>query len=102
MPLIRRSKTPWLWIGLLFVASVLPVMAAEEDAPRGWLGVQFQTETIQIEEGDPRTGYRVIGVIEDGPAARAGLRARDFIVSINGSLPNDGDALVKDDVGGLG
>jgi S1-C subfamily serine protease len=95
MPAICRLKTHWLCIGVLWVASVLPALAAAEDAPRGWLGVQFQTETIQIEPGDPRTGFRVLGVIEDGPAARAGLRARDFIVSINGSLPNDGDALVN-------
>jgi len=86
-----RPFLPWILASFLCGAAAF----AQDDAePRGWLGIQFQTQTLQLDDGDPRTGFRILGIVEDGPAARAGLRAQDFIMSIDGSLPGDAEALV--------
>ena len=82
---------------MLFVAS----FSAQANEDKGWLGIQFQTQTIQLEDDNPRVGFRILGVVEGSPAEAAGLRAQDFIMSINGSLPGDADALIQA-IGGAG
>ena len=54
---------------------------------RGWLGVHIQVVTDSIAETlglDKAEGALVASVIEDGPAAQAGIKARDVILEFDG------------------
>lgn len=60
------------------VVAVLADLRAGRDVRRGWLGLRFRTESS--EQG----GAIVDSVTPGGPAARAGLRPQDRIVSVDG------------------
>lgn len=54
---------------------------------RGWLGVQIQSVTDELAEGlglSDAQGALVSGVVEDGPAAAAGLEVGDVIRTFDG------------------
>jgi Do/DeqQ family serine protease len=54
---------------------------------RGWLGIEAQAITPQIAKAldlEKTTGVVIVGVVRNGPAHRAGMQARDIIVSIDG------------------
>jgi len=54
---------------------------------RGWLGVRIQTVTEEIAESlglDKPTGALIASASEDGPAAKANLRAGDIILEFDG------------------
>ena len=54
---------------------------------RGWLGVTVQPVTPQLAEGLdlPRDDGALIGsVVDDGPAANAGLKSGDVVIAMNG------------------
>lgn len=63
---------------------------------RGWLGVTVQEITPEIAEAmelkTPR-GVLIADVIKGSPAAEAGIRQGDVVVSINGKEVNDPSAL---------
>lgn len=53
---------------------------------RGWLGVQIQTVTEEIAESlglEEAKGALVAGVVDDSPAAAAGFKSGDVILSFN-------------------
>jgi serine protease Do len=55
---------------------------------RGWLGVQIQPVTDEIAESMGITGAKgalVSDVTENSPAAKAGIRTGDTVVSVNGT-----------------
>jgi serine protease Do len=65
---------------------------------RGWLGVRYGTVTPEIAQrnGMPsQNGAVVSGVTEGGPAARAGLRPGDVIVSYEGKAIAEGRYLQR-------
>ena len=49
------------------------------EVPRGWLGVRLEQE----DERTPSTGVRVIEVLENSPAQKAGILPQDSIVEFN-------------------
>ena len=65
---------------------------------RGWLGVRYGTVTQDIAQRNglaTPTGAVVSGVTEGGPAARAGLRPGDLIVSYDGKGVTEGRYLQR-------
>ncbi|HEY9079448.1 DegQ family serine endoprotease [Magnetovibrio sp.] len=59
---------------------------------RGWLGVHIQVVTDSIAETlglKKAEGALVASVIEDGPAAKAGIKARDVILEFDGKHVNE-------------
>jgi len=71
---------------LLGVCAASASLLADDKPASGWLGVLFGS--TQVSERDLRSdktaaGVPIQGVIEDSPAARAGLRARDRIVAVD-------------------
>jgi serine protease Do len=59
---------------------------------RGWLGVHIQVVTDSIAETlglDKAEGALVASVIEDGPAAKAGIKPRDVILEFDGKRVNE-------------
>jgi len=59
---------------------------------RGWLGVHIQVVTESIAETlglKKAEGALVASVIEDGPAARAGIKPRDVILEFDGKHVNE-------------
>ena len=59
---------------------------------RGWLGVETQDITPQLAESfnlQDVTGIIVAGIQRNGPAAQAGLRPGDIILSVDGEASTD-------------
>ena len=65
---------------------------------RGWLGVMIQDVDDRMAEAMGLEGARgaaVAEVVEDGPAARAGLEPGDVVVAVNGEGIADTKSLVR-------
>jgi serine protease Do len=77
------------------VKDILPQLKETGHVVRGWLGVTIQPMTPQLAESfglKEAKGALVSEVIKDSPAARAGLRRGDIIVSLDGKeVDNIGD-----------
>jgi serine protease Do len=70
------------------VKALLPELLARGKVEWGWLGVRIDeiTEDNVAEYGLPEPrGVGIAGVIPDQPAARAGLKAKDVVLSIDGN-----------------
>jgi serine protease Do len=71
-------------VGLVVLLAVPPT--AGEDADYGWLGVVLGNVRARTEgaSDDPAPrGVPITGVVENGPAAKAGLRAQDRILAVD-------------------
>jgi len=62
---------------------------------RGWLGVQVQDLQAEDPRGLNRRAVLIAGVERNGPAARAGLRAGDVVLAINGERTETSRILVR-------
>jgi S1-C subfamily serine protease len=52
---------------------------------RGWIGVELREITSELAESlalEARNGVLITGVLQDGPAARAGVRPGDVLVQV--------------------
>jgi S1-C subfamily serine protease len=69
---------------------------AKAGNPAGWLGVMLGPPRVENREesaGIP-PGVVVTGVVESGPADRAGIRSKDRIVSVDGSAVASAEELI--------
>ena len=70
------------------LARVVPQLVKEGRVARGWLGVALQAVAVPDalrESAGQSSGLMVMSVVENGPAARAGIVAGDIILSVDGT-----------------
>jgi len=70
------------------IARIVPQLAKDGHIARGWLGVALQAVAVPDalrESAGQSSGLMVMSVIDDGPAARAGLVAGDIMLSVDGT-----------------
>ena len=89
-------------IGFAIPSSLVKMVVADlkDDGKvdRGWLGVSIQPVTPDLAEGlglDKPQGALIAEVTPDGPAAKAGLRQRDVVLSIGNTPIEDVRSLVR-------
>ncbi|MCB1975964.1 MAG: trypsin-like peptidase domain-containing protein, partial [Nitrosomonas sp.] len=82
--------------GSLGIGFAIPVHIAKEimeqiirsgGVTRGWLGVSMQDMTEELADSfklSSATGALIAGVLKDGPADRAGIKAGDIMIAIEG------------------
>jgi S1-C subfamily serine protease len=70
------------------IERVVPQLARDGRVARGWLGVALQAVAVPDalrENADQSSGLMVMSVVENGPAAQAGILAGDIILSVDGT-----------------
>jgi S1-C subfamily serine protease len=70
---------------------VVPQLVKDGYVSRGWLGVALQAVAVPDalrESADQGSGMMVMSVVENGPAAAAGIVAGDIILSVDGISAN--------------
>jgi S1-C subfamily serine protease len=70
------------------IERIVPQLAKDGRIARGWLGVALQAVAVPDalrETADQSSGLMVMSVVEDGPAAQAGIVAGDIILSVDGT-----------------
>ena len=70
------------------IARIVPLLLRDGRIARGWLGVALQAVAVPDalrETADQASGLMVMSVVEDGPAAQAGIVAGDIILSVDGT-----------------
>jgi serine protease Do len=78
--------------------SLLPQLKGKGKVVRGWLGVVIQKVTPELAAGfglKGPEGALVSDLVEDSPAARAGIRRGDVIISFDGKPIRDMEQLPK-------
>ena len=78
------------------VKQILPQLKEKGHVVRGWLGVQVQPMDEDLARSfglKDEHGALVADVVSGSPAAKAGIKAGDVIVSADGKTLADGDAL---------
>jgi S1-C subfamily serine protease len=69
------------------IERIVPLLLKDGRIARGWLGVALQAVAVPDalrEAADQSSGLMVMSIVEDGPAARAGIVAGDIILSVDG------------------
>lgn len=111
--MIRLRPLLLLFAAALVAPATLPAQQASarqaitirsEKPPRGWIGVSWRLDPNYIlRAGEARTraaGFPTVSRVEEGsPAATAGLRVGDAIVSLNGRDSRDGPLFTRIDPG---
>ncbi len=72
--------------------TVLEQIIRNGEVTRGWLGIEPQPVTREIAQAlalDPAEGVLIRGLQRNGPAARAGMQARDVVLEIGGKPTPD-------------
>jgi S1-C subfamily serine protease len=70
------------------IERIVPLLLKDGRIARGWLGVALQAVAVPDalrEAADQSSGLMVMSVVEDGPAAQAGIVAGDIILSVDGT-----------------
>jgi S1-C subfamily serine protease len=69
------------------IARVVPLLIKDGHVSRGWLGVALQAVAVPDalhESAGQTSGMMVMSVVENGPAAQAGIVAGDIILDVDG------------------
>jgi S1-C subfamily serine protease len=69
------------------LARVMPQLIKDGHVSRGWLGVALHAVAVPDalrESADQSSGMMVMSVVENGPAAQAGIVAGDIILDVDG------------------
>jgi serine protease Do len=74
------------------VARVVAELRAKGRIDRGWLGVSVQDVPANVKGP---AGVGIAGIDRAGPAARAGLKAGDIIIAVNGQAVDSARGLIK-------
>ena len=83
---------------------VIGALMTEGRYRRAWIGIAGGPRPLPPRLAaalDQRGGVEVVEVVADSPAARAGLRAEDLIVAVNGSAVQGVDDLMREITGDL-
>ena len=70
------------------IERVVPQLLKDGRIPRGWLGIALQAVAVPDalrETAGQSSGLMVMSVVENGPAAQAGIVAGDIILSVDGT-----------------
>jgi S1-C subfamily serine protease len=70
------------------IERIVPLLLANGRIPRGWLGVALQAVAVPdalCETAGQSSGLMVMSVVDDGPAAQAGIVAGDIVLSVDGT-----------------
>ena len=70
------------------IERIVPQLAKDGRIARGWLGVALHAVAVPDalrEVADQSSGLMVMSVVEDGPAAQAGIVAGDIVLSVDGT-----------------
>ena len=70
------------------IERIVPMLLKDGRVARGWLGVALQAVAVPDalrETADQSSGLMVMSVVEDGPAAQAGIVVGDIILSVDGT-----------------
>src|SRR6266852_2013624 len=70
------------------IERIVPLLLKDGRIAHGWLGVALQAVAVPDalrETAEQSSGQMVVSVVEDGPAAQAGIVAGDIILSVDGT-----------------
>src|ERR1700732_1479375 len=70
------------------IERVVPQLAKDGRVARGWLGVALPAVAVSDalrDSADQSSGLMVMSVVDNGPAAQAGILAGDIILSVDGT-----------------
>jgi S1-C subfamily serine protease len=79
-----RSRV--LVIPALTLERIVPALLKDGQVARGWLGVALHPVAVPDalrEQARQSSGLMVMSLVEDGPAAKAGVVAGDIVLSVN-------------------
>jgi serine protease DegQ len=77
---------------------VMEQIARQGSVTRGWIGIEAQDITPELAESfklKSTTGSLIAGIIKGSPAERAGLRAGDILLEINGHRVLDSGTMLS-------
>lgn len=83
---ITLSVTPW---GQRASHDVKVTLSKNPDKDGAWLGLQYLAAPARFVGSGAGTGALVVQVTADGPAAKAGVEARDIVTKIDGKEVTD-------------
>jgi serine protease Do len=94
--IIAQAQGVGFAIPINLAKELLPQLKGEGRITRGWLGVVVRpTPPEMVPAGTGAKGALVVAVDPDGPAAKAGVRAGDILVAIQGRPIDDSNRLPR-------